>query len=379
MRWNGLAALLIVVLLAACVSEEEIAQSVNETLTAVPTITNLPTHTYYPTHTKYPTITPSQTKTFTPTLSDAQWETGGPIIDSWFWFSALLIDPQTPTTLYASVAFQYIGNLSPLYKSTDGGLSWKAIGNGLKGISVSSMVMDPITTSTLYIGTREHGAYKSEDSGMHWFAINNGLGKTTVVDMDILSNTPETIYAISRKDMYISENKGANWRLMETGMADLFSWDKLVIDPITPSTLYSIHSNGDEKSIWKSTNGGNNWVLFSDTAQLGKIFNFIVDTADPKKFYISGEYGIAKSINDGKDWEIIQFDVEQNESWKMALEGDAIYSGFQGYGIMKSINGGKEWIALGLYDKGILIIAIDPNPPHKVYAATYGGVFYQIQ
>jgi len=58
---------------------------------------------------------------------------------------------------------------------------------------------------------------------------------------------------------------------------------------------------------------------------------------------------------------------------------NALYVGSYGHGILKSINGGEEWIALGLYDVDILVIAVDPNPPHKVFAATYDGVYFQIQ
>jgi hypothetical protein len=60
---------------------------------------------------------------------------------------ALVIDPVTPTTLYAGTAG------GGVYKSTDGGASWSALNNGLADIDVEALAIDPVTPSIIYAGT----------------------------------------------------------------------------------------------------------------------------------------------------------------------------------------------------------------------------------
>jgi hypothetical protein len=66
--------------------------------------------------------------------------------------STLAIDPVTPTTLY-------VGG-SGVFKSTDGGASWRAFNTGLPPtIQVNSLVINPLTPAILYAGTAGHGVF----------------------------------------------------------------------------------------------------------------------------------------------------------------------------------------------------------------------------
>jgi len=102
---------------------------------------------------------------------------------------ALAIDPQRPTTLYA-------GTDGGVYKSTDGGASWRAINTtGLTNRNVWALAIDPQTPTTLYAGTRGGGVYKSTDGGARWQAINTGLTNLEVRALAIDPQTPTTLYA----------------------------------------------------------------------------------------------------------------------------------------------------------------------------------------
>ena len=84
---------------------------------------------------------------------------GGGIIN------VLAIDPATPTTLYA-------GTASGVFKSTDGGGSWRAVNAGLTALHVRALALDPATPTTLYAGTYGGGVCKSTDGGGSWRAVN---------------------------------------------------------------------------------------------------------------------------------------------------------------------------------------------------------------
>jgi len=73
-------------------------------------------------------------------------------------------------------------------------LSWSP-SNGPTGGTVSTVVIDPVTTTTLYAGTIDGGVFKSTDAGSSWIAINTGLTSIRVIGIAIDPVTPAIIYA----------------------------------------------------------------------------------------------------------------------------------------------------------------------------------------
>ena len=88
--------------------------------------------------------------------------------------SALAIDPRDPRIIYAGTGFKSNYNGHGIYKSTDGGLSWQSINNGLPvdtqwlgGYYVQSVAIDPDDSQTIY-AAGFGGLYKSTDGGHLW-------------------------------------------------------------------------------------------------------------------------------------------------------------------------------------------------------------------
>ena len=88
--------------------------------------------------------------------------------------SALTIDPRNPNIIYAGTGFRSNYDGHGIYKSTDGGLSWKSINNGLPidaawlgGYYVQSIAIDPNDSQTIYAASFG-GLYKSTDGGQLW-------------------------------------------------------------------------------------------------------------------------------------------------------------------------------------------------------------------
>jgi photosystem II stability/assembly factor-like uncharacterized protein len=88
--------------------------------------------------------------------------------------SSLAIDPRDPRIIYASTGFRSNLNGHGIYKSTDGGFSWKTINNGLPvdatwlgGYYVQSIAIDPNDSQTIY-AAGFGGLYKSTDGGQLW-------------------------------------------------------------------------------------------------------------------------------------------------------------------------------------------------------------------
>ena len=189
---------------------------------------------------------------------------------------ALVIDPTTPTVLYA-------GTDGGVYKSTDGGLRWTPRNNGLPFypnsnlIYASQLAIDPTAPTTLYV-TAGLSLFKSANGGDSWSALNRGwpqgsqgFGVNTLV---ISPRTPSTLYAaINMKGVFKSTDRGLSWTASNNGLpiyheshvnASNVYVTSLVIDPLTPTTLYATvisNSGNGGDGIFKSTDGGARWTF----------------------------------------------------------------------------------------------------------------------
>jgi len=121
--------------------------------------------------------------------------------------TAILVDPYEPDTVYAST-------LVGMYKTIDGGKSWKRIGESLTDQMIVGMVLDRTRRGVLYITGRD-GVHRSDDGGATWKTINNGLSTTNVraiAQSDVDSNV---FYAgTNGSGLYRSRDAGEKWEPM---------------------------------------------------------------------------------------------------------------------------------------------------------------------
>ena len=89
------------------------------------------------------------TGVFKSTNGGASWALLSPSLLSPSFFDLLVIDPKTPTTLYATLSYSGDGIL----KSIDGGVNWVPVNDGLPPHpGISFITIDPATPTTLYAG-----------------------------------------------------------------------------------------------------------------------------------------------------------------------------------------------------------------------------------
>lgn len=137
--------------------------------------------------------------------------------------SSLAIDPSNSNVLYLSQA-------GTNYKSLDGGSSWTQL-PPLPGSAaqswISAWVVDPSSPGTMYVGTSS-GIFKSTDGGSSFVATNTGLVNSQVSSLAIAPVYPYRLYAGTGLayspgtggGVFVSENGGASWQPMATGLTD---------------------------------------------------------------------------------------------------------------------------------------------------------------
>jgi photosystem II stability/assembly factor-like uncharacterized protein len=163
----------------------------------------------------------------------------------------LAIDPLHPDTLYAGTGGVFGGNL---YKSTDGGKQWQAIGNETSiRNGVPAIAIDPKNTNIIYVGTAQNGALlKSIDGGKNWKQLDfPEVG--IVYDLLVHPVNSEIVYAGTwHYGFYFSKNGGTSWQSANTKLPNPTWVPKIVIS----QTHIYIAANG---AVYESSQNNISW------------------------------------------------------------------------------------------------------------------------
>jgi photosystem II stability/assembly factor-like uncharacterized protein len=202
----------------------------------------------------------------------------------------------------------FVGGNSGIYKSTDAGISWTHSRQGLIDPAINEIEISPdfANDKTLYAGGNNFGVFKSTDGGMNWQSTNQGLPVSpgydgpSITSLAISSDfaSSRTIFAsVEWQGTYRSTDAGANWQ-------QIYSRDASAIG-ISPSfaqdqTLFLKTYTGWTDLIAMSRDGGQTWEIL-DTAQLQLSFS-ITSILVSKKFaedhmiFCAGDIGVWKGI-----------------------------------------------------------------------------------
>jgi photosystem II stability/assembly factor-like uncharacterized protein len=235
-------------------------------------------------------------------------------------YSTIAVDPKNPQIVYA--ASEYDVNQSPnpqgVFQSTDGGRSWKTINTGLTSLSVTSLVIDPVQSSTLYAVAGQF-LFKSTDSGAHWSPLAGGLpNDATYLSPTICAANPNVLYTVyAGIQVYRSGDGGATWTAVGPARRLIHS---IAVDPTNPNILYygitkGAFADDPPGGFYKSTDGGNTFNPSIPTFSSGS-FSFVklaIDPANPSILFglttVNGGGVLYKSHDSGANWSVVESGV----------------------------------------------------------------------
>jgi len=145
--------------------------------------------------------------------------------DNYSCATAAALDPANTNTIY--IAGYTSARAAVLYKSTDGGANWTQLASPLATGSLSSIVVDPNSSNTIYAGTQTGGVYKSTNVGSSWTRLANAPwdGKCIAVNP---ANSKE-VFA-GGWGVFTSSDGGATWKDLSEGLPSQ-SVNSIAIDP----------------------------------------------------------------------------------------------------------------------------------------------------
>jgi photosystem II stability/assembly factor-like uncharacterized protein len=238
---------------------------------------------------------------------------------------SLVIDPHDPNRLFAAVLGHPYGPNAErgIFRSTDGGATWQKILYKNENTGGSDIEMDPTNSNVLYAGMWESrlgpwedgneysgpnsGLFKSTDGGETWRQLTNGLPEGLVqVNVAIAPSEPNRLYAAvaSTKELgiYRSDNMGENWfRTTEDRRPSLrIGGGDLPIpkvDPRNPNILYTTST-----VTWKSVDGGKTWTGFRGAPGGDDYQNIWLSPNYPGIILLVSDQGAIVSVNGGATW-----------------------------------------------------------------------------
>lgn len=201
---------------------------------------------------------------------------------------SIAINPLDDAIIYAGTGDRNIGGSfstgTGAYKSYDYGETWQYIGLADRHI-ISEIAVDPIDTSILYaaamgnpsLPSSDRGLYKSIDGGSSWNQILFIGDSAGINDIAINSNNPNEIYA-------------CGWTRFRSNQASIVS--------------------GNGGKIWKSTDGGTNWVQLSNGLPTGQQGRVGISMFEPNPDTLFALYvgtnsqleGIYRTMDGGDSW-----------------------------------------------------------------------------
>lgn len=232
----------------------------------------------------------------------------------------------------------YILQGDGIYHSTNGGEDW--IQRGLSGQTVYSLTMND--NGTLIAGTKDSGIYKSSDNGLTWLQINNGLYNKNI--FRVKTGPSNLLFACSESDggIYRSTNLGASWEITGVTAGTINRAFINETGDIFAATLFGVQKYNTQDSDWSisgltSVSSVRGWNWLSD----------IIIDYDKVMFASSWSGKVFKSTDYGGTWDTTS-DIHsyQTHVTDMALYPDnSILLGI--YGFMKrSTDKGITWASI---------------------------------
>ncbi|MCX7638087.1 MAG: hypothetical protein N2044_09620 [Cyclobacteriaceae bacterium] len=263
-----------------------------------------------------------------------------------------------------------------LYKTTDGGKTWSKILYVNATTGCSDLALDPKNPDVVYAsfwevrrtpwsfksGGLSSALYKSTDGGKTFKKIHNGFpsGQLGRMAIAVAPSSPNILYTVveaeedKRKGLYRSDDGGESWKQLNNDFELLvrpFYFSRIVVDPRNPDVVVKAGLSG---SI--SRDGGK---TFKNLGPMhSDIHDIVFDIHNSDILYVATDGGIYRSWDGGTTMEIVE-NIPVSQFYHVSVDDEEpynVYGGLQDngswYGPSSSPGGveAKDWVRVGVGD-----------------------------
>jgi photosystem II stability/assembly factor-like uncharacterized protein len=287
-----------------------------------------------------------------------------------------------------------------VYKTTDGGKSWKKVLYRDEKSGAIELVIDPNHPNVLYAslwqawrkswgfssGGPGSGLFKSTDAGEHWTEITDRLGLKPAspigkIGIAVSPANSDRVWALVEHEpmggLYRSDDEGKTWKRVNADRKlrqRAFYYSRIYADPKDENVVYALNTG-----FWKSTDGGKTFKT-SLRVPHGDNHDLWIAPSDPSRMIEADDGGATVSVDGGKTWTAEDYPTAQ--IYRVATTTNVPYHicGAQQDNSTVCVPS-SDWrfvtadaeyyYSVGGGESGY--IAPDPTDPNIFYAGSYGG------
>ncbi|MEN6560987.1 MAG: hypothetical protein ABFD52_09455 [Acidobacteriota bacterium] len=359
-------------------------------------------------------------------------------LEGTYTIARVVIHPANPDIVYvAATGHEWTANPDRgVFKTSDGGATWTKVLFVSDEIGANDLVMDPQAPDTLYAATWNRvrrrwsdpvpgggdGLFKTTDGGRTWKPINNGLPDTAFtgrIGIDLCRTRPSTLYAyvdnhtpgteppagardaygrplgrgIVGAEVYRSDDAGASWRKVSPPGMDRFGgtygwvFGQIRVDPNSPETVYIMGLG-----LSKSTDGGKTYRNLGYAGLHGDHHGLWIDPHDSDHLINNNDGGVNISYDGGKTWRDFHDGIPSVQFYNVTLDASTpfwAYGSVQDQGTYRGLIPVRRPGAGGAPGRPRFfraeprwetapggegtLIAVDPEDPATVYSSPFYG------
>ena len=322
--------------------------------------------------------------------------------------SKIIVSPQDPNTVF--VASQgplwSPGGERGLYRTDNGGKTWKNVLSVNKWTGVTDIAIDHNNPNILYAATWQRhrnvasymgggpgtSIYKSTDHGISWTEIKNGLPGSNLgkIGLAISPFDSTILYAAVETDrrngaVYKTTNSGGSWKKMSdtvSGATGPHYYQELIASPHVFDKIYLM-----DTKVQVSENGGKDFYIMNESDKHVDNHSLTFKMSDPNYLLIGTDGGVYESFDDTKSWKFVA-NLPLTQFYKLAV--DDAYPFYNIFGGTQDNNtqGGpsRTFKSSGIINSDWFVLlggdghqpATEPGNPDIVYAQSQQGNIHRI-
>lgn len=311
----------------------------------------------------------------------------------------IIIHPTNPDIVWAAVMGHLFGPNTErgVFKTTDGGKTWKKVLYVNEQTGASDLVMEPGNPSVFYAGTwrvirtphslesggEGSGLWKSTDGGETWTNITKAKGFPSgtwgIVGVAVAPSNTDKVYAIienANGGLYTSNNGGESWVLTNSDnniRQRAWYYTKVYVDPANENLVYCPNVN-----FMYSRDGGKSFQSYNTPH--GDHHDLWIDPTDGRRMIVADDGGAQISFDGGVNWSTYEnqptaqfYRVSTDNSFPYRILGaqqdnSTVRIKSSTYGSAITAN---DWEPTAGAESGYVVA--DPLNPDIVYGGNYGG------
>ncbi|MGB0477197.1 MAG: WD40/YVTN/BNR-like repeat-containing protein, partial [Flavobacteriaceae bacterium] len=241
------------------------------------------------------------------------------------------------------------------------GFSFRSVGPAFMSGRIADIAIDPTNENVWYVAVGSGGTWKTTNAGTTWTPLTDDESFYSTGCITLDPNNSSVVWLGTGENVggrhvgighgiYRSADGGSSWQDMGLKKSEHIS--KIIVHPNDSNTIWvasqgPLWSSGGERGLYKSTDGGKNWVNKLSINKWTGVTDLVIDPTNPDILYLA--------------------------SWQRHRNVAAHMGGGPGTSLYKSVDGGETWVKIDngfpSSNMGKIGLAISPMNPKILYAA----------